>query len=325
MSGSSLTAPEELARGIGLCAVSRVYLYAQIARDIATFKHEKISGRFTRAIGYGNGITTKSFDAAIQQNDEKNDAMGYTRYAGIPFVLSMKDQMNLGLLDLASLPDGFDFQTDMTLWIYLLAFAFGVDAREFWPATASGATKADATIQHLKAMGKGFAEDVKAIEHAINWKVFPEGVALEFDAKDDEEDQRVAALHQTRIVNVDYMVKNLTITPQEGKAILISQGVIDPNVLATASQPLEADDSKPLDLEAEPLGDQPPLPEPSTLPAQPVTPPIIAGKEELPKPEPIKGKPLPHEKAVEVQIFNADEVKKFQQEYEQKFGKGKNA
>src|SRR6185369_6724414 len=47
MSGSSLTAPEELARGIGLCAVSRVYLYAQIARDIATFKHEKISGRFT--------------------------------------------------------------------------------------------------------------------------------------------------------------------------------------------------------------------------------------------------------------------------------------
>ncbi len=273
--GSSFTQSDELGRNIGFCGVSRALRYAQIARDIAIYKHEKISGRFKRAIGWGQGFTTKSFKDAIGQHDEEQDTIGYTRYQDIPFVFSPRDQAKLELLDLASLPDGFDAHDEMTQWVYLLAFAFGCDPREFWPATTAGATKADATIQHIKSQNKGFAEDIKAIEEAINWGVFPEGTTLEFDAKDDEEDQRVATLHGTHITNVNNMIKGGTITTTEGRAILISKGVINVLTLKPDTAPVEGRDLAPIDLDE--VVDVPPLPEPVAAPAPaPVAAPVRA-------------------------------------------------
>lgn len=325
--GSSFPQSDELARGIGYCAVSRALRWAQYARDIIVYKHEKASGRFKRAIGYGSGFTNKQFDQAIEQADEKNDAIGYTRYSEIPFLLTMKEKPVLDLLNLASLPDGFDSLTEQNLWIYGLAFAFGVDAREFWPATASGATKADASIQNMKAQGKGFAEDVKSIEHAINWKVFPEGVSLEFDNKDDEQDKKVADLHAVKVWNVQTMLSAQVITPLEGRALLISEGVINPDVLKDVQAPILADDSAPVDLASDQtVNDQTPTPEVlpapgSPTPAQPtggsrggpnITPvksPVSGSKEAVPAPE-IKGKPLPEKQAVDVPSFTPDEVTK---------------
>lgn len=262
--GSSFTQSDELARGIGYCGVSRALRYAQIARDIAIYKHEKISGRFKRAIGWGQGFTTKSFKDAIGQHEEEQDTIGYTRYQDIPFVFSPRDHASLDLLDLASLPDGFDSMDEMTQWIYLLAFSFGVDPREFWPATTAGATKADASIQHMKSQNKGFAEDIKAIEHAVNFGVFPEGTTLEFDAKDDEEDLRVAQLQTVRINNVKTMQDAGDITVDEGRAILISQGVINVLTLKPTTAPVEGRDLAPIDLSE--VVDIPPLPAPEPAP-----------------------------------------------------------
>jgi hypothetical protein len=245
--GSSFTQSDELARGIGFCAVSRALRGAQIARDVMVFKHEKISGKFTRALGWTVGFTEKTYEKAVKSAAAEDEGRGFTRYSMIPFMHSMKEGAKIDKLDLASLPDGFDFAIDMTLWVYLLAFAFGVDAREFWPATASGATKADATIQHMKSRGKGFAEMIKSIERVINWHVFPEGVTLEFDAKDDEQDQQVADLHHTHIINVSTMIKDGTITPTEGRAILIAKGVIDPLVLTNVEPPVTESDAAPVD------------------------------------------------------------------------------
>lgn len=336
--GSSFTQSDELARGIGYCAVSRALRWAQYAKDIVVYKHEKASGRFKRAIGWGSGFTNKQFDQAIAMADEKNDAIGYTRYSDIPFLLTMKDNPLLNILNLASLPDGFDSLTEQNIWIYCLAFAFGVDAREFWPATASGATKADASIQNMKAQGKGFSEDVKSIEHAVNWKIFPDGTVLEFDNKDDEQDKRVADLHQVYVLNEDFLIKNGTITAQEGRAMLINQGVIDPDVLKTAEEPILADDTAPVDLESDPQPNDQTAPgseeqAPNQAPAQPikpgtpVQPPVTGIKEDTTVPdEPpqaeIKGKPLPRKEGEKVAPFTPAEIEKMHTLYVQLTGKG---
>ncbi len=326
--GSSFTQSDELARGIGYCAVSRALRWALYAKDIVVYKHEKASGGFKRAIGWGSGFTNKQFDGAMEQAAEKNEAVGYTRFSNIPFLLTMKDSPSLNLLDLASLPDGFDSLTEQNLWVYCLAFAFGVDAREFWPATASGATKADASIQNMKAQGKGFSEDVKSIEHAVNWKIFPDGVTLEFDNKDDEQDQRVATLHQTYVTNVNLMQQGGDITPQEGRAILISQGVIDPDVLKTATEPILADDSAPVDLESDTTAAEP-VPEqsaetPATQPEKPkpgqAAPNPVGSKEDapvIPEAPDIKGKPLPKKEAVAVPDFTPAEIDEMYTLYKQ--------
>lgn len=339
--GSSFPQSDELARGIGYCAVSRALRWAQYARDIIVYKHEKASGRFKRAIGYGSGFTNKQFDQAVQQADEKNDAVGYTRYSEIPFLLTMKEKPVLDLLNLASLPDGFDSLTEENLWIYCLAFAFGVDAREFWPATASGATKADASIQNMKAQGKGFAEDVKSIEHAINWKIFPDGTSLEFDNKDDEQDKRVADLHAVHVWNVNTMLQAGVINPLEGRAILISEGVINPDVLKDVQAPILADDLAPVDLESDQTVNNQSQPEntntttPTNNPVQPAAPgnggggtrggpninpvrsPVAGSKEDAPAAPAIKGKPLPEKQAVDVPAFTPDEIDRMYKLYAQ--------
>ena len=47
--------PNEMARGVGFCAVSRAMKAVHYVRNILEFKDEKVSGRFNRAIGYGKG------------------------------------------------------------------------------------------------------------------------------------------------------------------------------------------------------------------------------------------------------------------------------
>lgn len=237
---SNHPSPKELARGVGFCAVSRALRDVQIMRDIKLYKYEKVSGRFRRAIGYGSGITPKQFEAALASVDEKADAMGLARYMGIPFVLSQKDSMELGLLDLASIPDGFDIEKDTTIYAYTLAAAFGVDAREFWPATASGATKADASIQHLKAEGKGIGDLIMTISGGLNRRVMPRDKSyarFEYDFTDDEADLKVAQIKGQKVTNVNQMITGGTISQAEGRAIEIAEGVLDETVLLTVNRP----------------------------------------------------------------------------------------
>jgi hypothetical protein len=132
------------------------------------------------------------------------------------------------MLDLAKLPDGFDFEKEMNLLVYAYAMAFGVDAREFWPATVSGASKADASVQHLKARGKGYADVISLFESMFNLKVFdPErGIEIKFDQTDDEADLLTSRIHNQEIVNLDMMIKNGTIDNEEAREISISKGLL---------------------------------------------------------------------------------------------------
>ena len=85
-----------------------------------------------------------------------------------------RGEIKLNILDLAKLPDGFDEEESTQLAMFAIALAFGVDARELWPSSTSGATKADAMVQHLKARGKGPGHIMSLIEHQVNQKLMPE-------------------------------------------------------------------------------------------------------------------------------------------------------
>lgn len=232
---SSNTQPEELAKGVGFCSVSRALRAIQIMRDLTVYKHEKISGRFRRGIIYGNGLTPKQFKQGIDAADEEQDNLGFAMYRQMPVLLSQQPNLKLDILNLASVPDGFNWESEITTYVFSLALAFGVDAREFWPASASGATKADATVQHLKARGKGIGDLIQTIERAINWKILPEGVEFVFDYTDDDQDRLRAELQGIRIDNLGKLSKVGAISSQEVRAIAISEGIIDPTVLATVS------------------------------------------------------------------------------------------
>lgn len=238
--------PNELARGIGFCATSRVLRMTRVFKNMQIFLDEKVGGRFNRAIGAVSGVNPMQLKAALQQSEDNADAKGFVVYKDIPFLVSPNmekgNEIKIMLQDLASLPDGFVFRDDADLYAYILAFAFGVDAREFWPATQSGATKADATVQNMKARGRGIGNDIQLLEGLVR-QCLPESVTFEFDFTDDEQDKAEADLHKVQSETHKTYVDMGAINAQEARALAIAAGILDGEVLALNNAPVDSDSS----------------------------------------------------------------------------------
>lgn len=223
--------PDELARGQGFCALSRALSYVQYMRDVMTYKSEKVSGRFTRAIITGSGINAFDIGQTLQAAEENDTTKGFVVYKGIPILARASGEgVKLDMLDLASVGDGFDFEKEITLYLYAIALAFGVDAREFWPATVAGATKADATIQHLKAQGKGIGDMIEDAETVFRLAL-PDVVVPEFDFTDDDADRIRAEISEIQQRTSEGMIRSGVLAPDEARRWLIREGVIDTSIL----------------------------------------------------------------------------------------------
>lgn len=240
------TMPNELARGIGFSALSRAALAVQFMRDVSIYKREKVTGQ-TRAIGIGKGFTRQGLLQALQARDEDGNSQGFVVFKGIPILLppgagpTIVD-MDFKLVELASLPDNFNYRDDVEIYVNTLAIAFGVDTREFWPATVTGATKADATIQHLKAQGKGIGNLIQIVERCFNWSILQSdltGVELKFDFTDDEQDKQEAELNQIKIASLNSMVQQGILEPAAARVFAVFWGVLDSNVLEEAMKQAE--------------------------------------------------------------------------------------
>lgn len=251
--------PIETARGIGFCATSRVLQWSRVMRDIITYKDEKISGRFTRAIGFVSGMTQNQLKAGLKANDDEAEGTGFVIYKGIPIFaapgMQAGAEMKMILQDLASIPDGFDFWNDVTLYAYILAWVFGTDARDFWPATTSGATKGDATVQNMKARGKGIGWLIQTLEWIFR-QCLPASVTFEYDYTDDEQDMMQAEIQEKRVNILSTLKRDGAIEGYEMRALAIAEGIIDGTVLEGLTPPATSDNTSENAPEATNIDDQ---------------------------------------------------------------------
>lgn len=236
--------PVELARGIGFCAISRAMRMIRVFKNMQIFVDEKVSGRFTRALGAISGVSAGQVRRALESHEKEADNKGYVIYNDIPFLIDPstegKNDIKILLQDLASIPDGFSFKDDADLYAYILAFCFGVDAREFWPATQSGATKADATVQNMKARGRGIGNRIQTVEMLIR-AALPETVTFEYDFTDDDQDMMQADIQTKKIHILSTAQRDGAINPLEYRALAIAQGIIDGQLLETLQLPMDSD------------------------------------------------------------------------------------
>lgn len=230
---SSMTQPDELGRGVGFCPLSRALRQVQLAKSMLDYRYEKTSGSFERAIGYGSGVSKKTLETVMRGVENQDVNEGFTRIGRIPFVVSTQG-VDLDVLDLASIPENFDLRDEIEVYVYIVSLAFGVDAREFWPATVSGATKADASIQNMKARGKGLADLLTILESGLN-RIMPPGVEFKFDFVDSEQDKETAQTNQTVTQTLTTIRQNGGLTPAQYQAALIRAGVLDETQLQSAS------------------------------------------------------------------------------------------
>lgn len=180
------------------CAISRSLMIARNLSDMLTYESEMYGSRPVNRIILGKGITGRSIMEAFSTAEEQMNTEGLTRFAKSVAIGSTRTDIDLDVIPLSDAPKGYDRRSNTDLGLYTLALAFGVDARELWPATSSGATKADALVQAMKARGKGPGQIIQTVEGLFNSMFLPPYLKFTFDLQDDEEDQLRAAVKGAR-------------------------------------------------------------------------------------------------------------------------------
>ena len=194
----SLPSADIQMNSVGLCGVSRAINTAQHLVDIGIFEQEKLGSRPTRSLLIGSKVSTRDLGGAFKAAERQMDNEGLNRFAKTVFIGNPNQDINVDMLDLASLPDGYDKSTSIQLGMACIALAFGVDLRELWPATITGATKADASIQHMKARGKAIGEILQMTVRQMSQKFLPPYLEMVHDFTDDDEDAARANILGTR-------------------------------------------------------------------------------------------------------------------------------
>ncbi len=238
-----MPSPMETMHGVGHSAVSRILRAAQILKDISVYKHEKVSGSFSRAIHLVSGISSKVVSDTMEQARERAQNRGLTRYTQPVVLGSVDPQANVSSvqIDLASLPDAFDEDTTYKWYVAQMAMAFGTDYQDFAPLPGGNlGTSQQSEIQHRKSRGKGPAHFMNLIEHAMNTYVLPDNVEFRYNAQDIESQQITSRIEAVRAKTRADRIKSGEISPRVARLLAIKDGDLEPEEF----EEMEREDAK---------------------------------------------------------------------------------
>lgn len=196
-----MPSPAENMYNTGFCAVSRVIGSSEILLKINKYKNEKLDDLPEAGLLLFNNILPERWNDAKADYARETRRLGQEHWRNIMtmFGLDPAQPASAELISFANLPEAFNELESTNIYINILALAFGVDVREFWPIT-SGAlgTATESEVMHQKARGKGVGEIISMIERFINWKILPDSATFAFDFKDDQEDLLAADIDEKR-------------------------------------------------------------------------------------------------------------------------------
>lgn len=223
--------PIETYNSAQICTVSRILRMAQLLRDISIHMREKASGANPKAIHLVANIDRRMLEDALKDHRNFQVQQGYLRYVK-PLILSTFDPshpVSHEQIDIASLPDGFNFEEMMRWYITVLAMAFGADYQDFAPMPARGlGTSTQSLVLHMKSRGKGPALFMKNLEHKFNfYGVMPRNVTFRYDEQDIAEDMEMAEVRRVRAETHRLYVDAGILTPEAARQQMLDQGDLD--------------------------------------------------------------------------------------------------
>lgn len=187
------------------CALSRLISTSQVLMKLARYKNEKLSDMPEAGLLILNNILPRQFEDGIANAERGRRKLGQEIWSNIMTLFSIDPAQpaSANFTSFASLPDGFDEQRSVDLYVNIVALVFGVDRSEFFPASTGNFGSAQTgEISYQKAQGKGKGDYIAAIERAINWKVLPESVNFRIDNRDDEQDRLKAEINGKKVESI---------------------------------------------------------------------------------------------------------------------------
>lgn len=230
-----MPSPIEKMYDIQYCAVTRILRAAQILRDIAIYKGEKVSGRFQRAIHIVGGPAKQEIKDAMKLDENEADNKGMIRFLMPTIIASLDPTKPVSHVEipLASLPDGFDLDKEMKWYIAQVALGLGLDYQDLAPLPSGGLGSSNQSeMLHLKSRGKGPALFMKLIETKFNYcGVIPKNVQMAYEQEDFKTLMDQAELGIKRANRRARMIQSGEITPTVSRQIAVEEGDLDEQYL----------------------------------------------------------------------------------------------
>lgn len=187
--------PDERMRGYQECAVSRLLIAAQKARDITLYEREKIGGRNPASLHLVGGINKRTVEDMIATMQNIADNQGYMHYMLPPVITAIDPTARVSheQIDLKGLPDGYDSAEEHRQYIVALALAIGIDPQDIAPLPGGNLGSAQQSqVLQQKGRGKGPNLFMTNMEHIMNMHgIMPKTVSFRYEEQDiAEEDQQ---------------------------------------------------------------------------------------------------------------------------------------
>lgn len=136
-----MPSPNENMMGVGMCAVSRVIAASQVLLKLVRYKTEKLSDMPEAGLLVLNNIMPKAWEDVKARHEKDRRRLGSEIWSNIMTLFSIDPAQpaTANFVSFATLPDGFNESEATDTYLNILALAFGVDKREFWPESRGGA------------------------------------------------------------------------------------------------------------------------------------------------------------------------------------------
>lgn len=221
----------ERMNGVGYCPVTRALRMAQIMRSVMIFKDEKVSGRQYKQMHFVSGVARQEIQDEMRRGQEEANNSGFIRFI-MPAILASLDPekpVSTATIDLASLPDGFDFDVEMRWYVTALSLAFGIDYQELAPLPGGNIGSAQQSmILHRKTSGKGPGVRMRSFTEAFrNYGIIPRGYEMVFSDKDEQEELEKQEVRSQAMEEAVMAVNAGILSPEAAAKDLVRRGIYE--------------------------------------------------------------------------------------------------
>lgn len=219
----------ERMNGVGYSAVTRALRLAQIIRSVLIFKDEEVSGTNVKKINIVGGVGRTQIDDAVKRTLENAANKGSARYVEHAVLASLDPEkpVSVATVDLAGLPQDFNFDQEMQWYISGLALDFGVDYQEFAPLPGGNiGSGAQSNMLARKASGKGPRNWMDSLTNAFTYYgVIPRGAEMIFNDKNEEEEMEKQTVRTKALEEAAIAVNSKIMTPEAAMRSLVRRGI----------------------------------------------------------------------------------------------------
>jgi len=233
---SEFPSPIEKMNGVGVCALSRVIRLSQIMRSIMIYKDEKISGRQFKQMHFVSGVSKQAINDEMTRGQEEADNQGALRFV-LPAIIASLDPekpVSTATIELASLPDGFDYDQEMQWYISGLALGFGVDYQEFAPLPGGNiGSSSQSEILSRKAKAKGQSTYMKKMIESLKvYGALPRGSEFVYTDVDEQEELEKQAVRTAALEEYAISTRSFILTPEAARDDLVRRNIYDKATIA---------------------------------------------------------------------------------------------